>query len=141
MLRIDIGLKAIKFYSFPPPPQPLPTPHFFGFPPPPPHFYSFPPPPTTFPLFFSTTTTTFLLFSSSTTTTTTTFTIFFSMTVNKRMQTTIISSVCRSVSSFQEQSWFSSTLSSLSSSLATVPLTESQFTTTTCISSSLTQYT
>ena len=108
-------------------------------PPPPPHFYSFPSTTTTTFLLFSSTTTTFLLPSSITTTIT--FPLFYSTTVNIRLQTTMISSVCRNVSSFQEQSWFSSTLSCLSSSLATVPLTESQFTTTTCISSSLIQYT
>ena len=47
MLSIYIGLKAIKFYSFPPPLPP--PPHFYCFsPPPPPHFYCFlsaPPPP------------------------------------------------------------------------------------------------
>ena len=72
----------------------------------------------------STTTTTFLLFSS----TTTTFVIFSSTTsktVNKRLQTTIVSSVCRSVSSCQEQSWFSSTFSCLSSSSAPVSFTDS----------------
>ena len=65
-LRIDIVLKAIKFYSFPPPPPldfycvppPPPRPQFYCFPPPPPpHFYCFPSTTTT------TTTTTFLLFS------------------------------------------------------------------------------
>ena len=53
MLRIDIVLKAIKFYSFPPPPPP----QFYCFPPPPPpHFYCFSSTTTT-------TATTFLLFS------------------------------------------------------------------------------
>ena len=108
-------------------------------PPPPPHFYCFPSTTTTtatttitvttyFYCFPSTTTTaaTILLFSS--TTTTTTFPLFYSTTVNKRLQTTIISSVCRNVSSCQEQSWFSSTLSCLSSSSATVSFTDSQST-------------
>ena len=133
-MRIDIVLKAIKFNSFPsttttttttfllfslhhhhhhhrhhisivfPPPPP---------PPPPPHFYCFPTTTTT-----TTTTTTFLL--SSSITTTTTFPLFYSTTVNIRLQTTMISSVCRNVSSCQEQSWFSSTLSCLSNSSATV---------------------
>ena len=59
MLRIDIGLKAIKFYSFPQPLPASPPPHFYRvsppptappqfccFPPPqPPHFHCFTPPP------------------------------------------------------------------------------------------------
>ena len=96
-MRIDIVLKAIKFNSFPPPP---PLSYCV---PPPPHFYCFP----------STTTTTTTIFSlfSSTTISATTFPLFFSTTVNKRLQTTIISSVCRNVSSCQEQLWFSSVFS------------------------------
>ena len=47
MLRIDIVLKAIKFYSFPQPPPASPPPHFYRVSPPPtapPQFYCFPPP-------------------------------------------------------------------------------------------------
>ena len=119
MLRIDIVLKAIKFYSFSPPPPP----HFYCVPPPPPpsQFYSFPPPPPPPSHFYC--------FPS--TTATTTFLFFSSTTVNKRLQTTIISSVCRIVSSCQEQSWFYSILSCLSSSSATVSFTDSQSTATT----------
>ena len=115
MLHIDIVLKAIKFNSFPPPPPPLS--YCVPPPPPPPHFYCFPS--------TTTTTTTFSLFSS-TNTTATTFPLFFPTTVNTRLQTTIISSVCRYVSSCQEHSWFSSILSCLSSSSATVSFTDSQ---------------
>ena len=119
IMRIDIVLKAIKFNSFrPPPPLSYCVP-----PPPPPHFFCFPSTPTT------------------ATTTATTFPLFFSTTVNKRLRATIITSVCRNVSSCQEQSWFSSILSCLSSSSATVSFTDSQSTTTTCISQSLIQYT
>ena len=64
-----------------------------------------------------------------------------STTVNKRLQTTIISSVCRNVSSFQEQSWFSPIVSCLSSSSAPVSLPDRYSTITACISPSLIQYT
>ena len=77
MLRIDIVLKAIKFYSFPPPP------HFYCVPPPPPQFYCFPPPPpppSHFYFFPSTTTTTKVSLFNSTTTTAPTFPLFFSTT-------------------------------------------------------------
>ena len=107
------------------------------FPPSPPHFYCFPSTTTT------TTATTVLLYcfpsTTTTTTTATTFPLFFPTTVNTRLQTTIISSVRRNVSSCQEQSWFPSILSCLSSSSATVSFTDRQSTTTTCISPSLTQ--
>ena len=48
MLLIYIGLKALKFYSFPPPPLP---PHFHCFPPPP-RFNCSPRPPPSFPSSF-----------------------------------------------------------------------------------------
>ena len=154
-MRIDIVLKAIKFNSFPSTTTTTTTTttattcllfslhhhHHISivFPPPPPP----PPPPTHFYCFPSTTTTTTTTFSlfSSTTITATTFPLFFSTTVNKRLQTTIISSVCRNVSSCQEQPWFSSIFSCFSSSSMTVSFTDSQSTTTTCISPTLIQYT
>ena len=107
MLRIYIGFQAIKFYCYPPPKPQLP---------PPPHFYCF--------LSSSSSSSSFLLF----------FLLlllillfsilrplvsfFFSTRFYKRLPTAIISSVCRNVSSCQEQSWFSSILSCLSSSSA-----------------------
>ena len=151
MLRIYIGFQATKFYCFPSLKPPLPPPShlycfssssssfllfflllliFIVFPPPPPNFYC-----------FSTSSSSSFYCFPSTTTTAITFPLFFSTTVNKRLQTTIISSVCRNVSSCQEQSWFSSILSCLSSSSATVSFTDSQSKTTTCISPSLIQYT
>ena len=140
MLRIDIGLKAIKFYSFPPPPQPLPTPHFFGFPPPPPHFSRFPPPPPQFYCF------------PSTTTTTTTYLLlyilrplvsfFFSppSRFSKILPTAILSSFCSNVSCSKQQSWFSSSVSWLPWS-APGSFKDSYSTTTSCTSPSLIQYT
>ena len=161
MLRFYIGFQVIKIYCFP-----STTTTFLLFSSSTtttataPHFYCFPSTTTT------ATTTTFLLFSLHhhhhhhisivfppppppppphfycfpSTTTTTTFLLFYSTTVNKRLQTTIISSVCRNVSSCQEQSWFSSILSCLLPS-ATVSFTDRKSTTTTCISPSLIQYT
>ena len=126
MLRIYIGFQATKILLFSSPKTTTTTTTttfllFFillllisiGFPPP--HSIVFYPSPTRF--------------------------IFFSTRFYKRLPTAIISSVCRNVSSCQEQSWFSSTLSCLSSSSATVSFTDSQSTTTTCISPSLIQCT
>ena len=89
MLLIYIGMKALKFYSFPPPPLP-------------PHFHCFPPAPSpdhhhisiVFLHHYHHTTATFLLFSS----TTTTFLLGFSSTTifPKQFLSQTISEKCTS---------------------------------------------
>ena len=59
----------------------------------------------------------------------------------KRTQVTTISSFCSNVSRSEEQPWFSSTVTCLSSSSAPVSFTDSHSTTTTCISPNLIQCT
>ena len=132
ILRIYIGLQAIKCHCF------LPQP-----PPPPPHFYCFSP--------TTTAATTFQLFSlhhhrrhhiSVVFYPSPTRFIFFSSTkFYKRLPTAIFSSFCSNVSCSEQQSLFSSAVGWLPCLSAPVSFKDSYSTTTICTSPSLIQST